>query len=112
MLKRYDQMLGYIKSAVTRNYSEKSINSILDYISNAQQSELLQEFYERTLVAMHESKKERLWFKTNTKLAELYLDRADWPRLQRTLRQLHQSCQVPIFVRVDSCTLADVTIHE
>lgn len=27
----------YIKSAVTRNYSEKSINSILDYISTSKQ---------------------------------------------------------------------------
>ena len=28
-------MLGYIKSAVTRNASEKSINNILDYVSAA-----------------------------------------------------------------------------
>ncbi len=34
---RYKQLLLYIKSAVTRNYSEKSINSILDYISTSKQ---------------------------------------------------------------------------
>ena len=34
---RYKQLLTYIKSAVTRNYSEKSINSILDYISTSKQ---------------------------------------------------------------------------
>ena len=37
MMTRYKQLLMYIKSAVTRNYSEKSINSILDYISTSKQ---------------------------------------------------------------------------
>jgi len=35
MMARYKQLLTYIKSAVTRNHSEKSINSILDYISTS-----------------------------------------------------------------------------
>lgn len=35
MMSRYKHLLTYIKSAVTRNYSEKSINSILDYISTS-----------------------------------------------------------------------------
>lgn len=38
MMSRYKQLLTYIKSAVTRNYSEKSINSILDYISTSKQA--------------------------------------------------------------------------
>lgn len=37
MMGRYKQLLTYIKSAVTRNYSEKSINSILDNISTSKQ---------------------------------------------------------------------------
>jgi COP9 signalosome complex subunit 2 len=32
-LKTYETLLTYTKSAVTRNYSEKSINGILDYVS-------------------------------------------------------------------------------
>lgn len=36
-MNRYKQLLTYIRSAVTRNYSEKSINSILDYISTSKQ---------------------------------------------------------------------------
>ena len=44
MMNRYKQLLTYIKSAVTRNHSEKSINSILDYISTSKQMELLQVF--------------------------------------------------------------------
>ncbi|XP_050400713.1 COP9 signalosome complex subunit 2 [Patella vulgata] len=93
MMARYKQLLLYIKSAVTRNYSEKSINSILDYISTSKQMELLQNFYETTLDALKEAKNERLWFKTNTKLGKLYYDRGDYTKLQKILKQLHQSCQ-------------------
>ncbi|XP_064607751.1 COP9 signalosome complex subunit 2 [Liolophura sinensis] len=93
MMKRYKQLLLYIKSAVTRNYSEKSINSILDYISTSKQMELLQDFYETTLEALKEAKNERLWFKTNTKLGKLYFDRGDYGKLQKILKQLHISCQ-------------------
>uniref|UniRef100_A0A4W5K5Q7 COP9 signalosome subunit 2 n=1 Tax=Hucho hucho TaxID=62062 RepID=A0A4W5K5Q7_9TELE len=68
MMNRYKQLLTYIRSAVTRNYSEKSINSILDYISTSKQMDLLQEFYETTLDALKDAKNDRLWFKTNTKV--------------------------------------------
>ncbi|MCL4129183.1 UNVERIFIED_CONTAM: hypothetical protein GTU68_023257 [Idotea baltica] len=93
MMSRYKQLLTYIKSAVTRNYSEKSINSILDYISTSKNMELLQDFYETTLDALKDAKNDRLWFKTNTKLGKLYFDREDFTRLSRILKQLHQSCQ-------------------
>lgn len=43
--------------------------------------------------ALRDAKNDRLWFKTNTKLGKLYLDREEWPRLARILRQLHLSCQ-------------------
>lgn len=117
MMFRYKQLLTYIKSAVTRNHSEKSINSILDYISTSKnvrsegkkyvqswiqfdgpisfvQMELLQNFYETTLDALRDAKNDRLWFKTNTKLGKLYFDRNDFNKLQKILKQLHASCQV------------------
>lgn len=93
MMARYKQLLTYIKSAVTRNHSEKSINSILDYISTSKQMELLQDFYETTLDALKDAKNDRLWFKTNSKLGKLYFDRGDYNKLARILKQLHQSCQ-------------------
>ena len=93
MMVRYSQLLGYIKSAVTRNYSEKSINSILDYISTSKNMELLQDFYETTLEALRDAKNDRLWFKTNTKLGKLYYDRNEFNRLAKILKQLRQSCQ-------------------
>ncbi|XP_065841763.1 COP9 signalosome complex subunit 2-like [Oscarella lobularis] len=93
MMSGYKQLLGYVKGAVTRNYSEKSINSILDYISTSNQMELLQEFYETTLEALKNAKNERLWFKTNTKLGKLYFDRDEFGKLSRVVKQLHVSCQ-------------------
>ncbi|CAH2256731.1 jg10962 [Pararge aegeria aegeria] len=95
MMARYKQLLTYIKSAVTRNHSEKSINSILDYISTSRNMELLQDFYETTLEALKDAKNDRLWFKTNTKLGKLYYDRGDFNKLAKILKQLHQSCQLP-----------------
>ncbi|KAJ4434349.1 hypothetical protein ANN_22908 [Periplaneta americana] len=94
MMSRYKQLLTYIKSAVTRNHSEKSINSILDYISTSKNMELLQDFYETTLEALKDAKNDRLWFKTNTKLGKLYFDRSDFNKLAKILKQLHQSCQL------------------
>jgi COP9 signalosome complex subunit 2 len=94
-------MLTYIKSAVTRNYSEKVINKVLDLVSapgameEARQMELLHNFYETTLRALQEAKNERLWFKTNLKLGKLWYDRAEYTRLQRILKELHKSCQEP-----------------
>ena len=60
MMKAYREMLTYIKSAVTRNYSEKCINSIMDYVSGSasQNFGLLQEFYQTTLKALEEAKNE------------------------------------------------------
>jgi COP9 signalosome complex subunit 2 len=52
MLAHYRQLLTYIRSAVTKNYAEKSINSILDYVSSSRNTELLQQFYQITLEAL------------------------------------------------------------
>ncbi|CAG8444215.1 9165_t:CDS:10 [Diversispora eburnea] len=92
-LNYYKQLLSYTKSAVTRNYSEKSINNILDFISSSQDMTFMEEFYSTTLNALEEAKNERLWVKTNLKLAKLWLDRKEYTRLNKILRQLHTSCQ-------------------
>lgn len=60
MMEAYRVMLTYIKSAVTRNYSEKCINNIMDFVSGSasQNFSLLQEFYQTTLKALEEAKNE------------------------------------------------------
>ncbi|EYC37931.1 hypothetical protein Y032_0756g2088 [Ancylostoma ceylanicum] len=93
MLQYYQKLLKYIKTAVTKNYSEKSINAILDYISTSKQMDLLQKFYETTLDALKDAKNERLWFKTNTKLGKLYFDMREFQKLEKILKQLKSSCR-------------------
>ena len=60
MMEAYRVMLTYIKSAVTRNYSEKCINNIMDFVSGSasQNFSLLREFYQTTLKALEDAKNE------------------------------------------------------
>lgn len=94
MTEKYKELLKYIKSAVTRNYSEKSINNILDYVCEVDNTELLEEFYSITLAALLEVNNERLLFKTNLKLGNLHLSRDDYKGLSRVLTDLHRMCQL------------------
>ncbi|AQK89246.1 COP9 signalosome complex subunit 2 [Zea mays] len=95
MMDAYREMLTYIKSAVTRNYSEKCINNIMDFVSGSasQNFSLLQEFYQTTLKALEEAKNERLWFKTNLKLCKIWFDMGEYGRMSKILKELHKSCQ-------------------
>ncbi|KAF9361367.1 hypothetical protein BGX26_003879 [Mortierella sp. AD094] len=92
-LEYYEQLLPYTKAAVTRNYSEKSINNILDFISSSSDMAFMEKFYQTTLNALKDANNERLLVKTNLKLAKLWLDRKEYARLSKILRQLHASCQ-------------------
>ncbi|KAJ1505096.1 hypothetical protein HMI56_001311, partial [Coelomomyces lativittatus] len=92
-LRYYRQLLPYVRTSVTRNYSEKSINNILDFVSTSTDMEFLQEFYSDTLRTLEEIKNERLWLKCQLKLAKLYLDRQAFGRLAKVLKQLRGACQ-------------------
>ncbi|KAF8640395.1 hypothetical protein AX17_000065 [Amanita inopinata Kibby_2008] len=93
-LETYRRLLTYTKSAVTRNYSEKSINGILDYVGGGKggvvEVDILEKFYQATKDALEEAKNERLSLKTNLKLAKLWLDRKEFTRLSRLIRDLHR----------------------
>ncbi|KAF2899734.1 hypothetical protein ILUMI_06442 [Ignelater luminosus] len=90
---KYKELLTYIKQSVTKNHGEKSINSILDYTSSSKDIEVLQDFYETTLEALKHAKNDRLWFKTNTKLGKVYLERGEFNKLAHIIKQLYQCCQ-------------------
>ncbi|PPR06129.1 hypothetical protein CVT26_005351 [Gymnopilus dilepis] len=94
-LKTYTELLTYTKSAVTRNYSEKSINGILDYVGGGKggvvEVDILEKFYQATRKALEEAKNERLSVKTNLKLAKLWLDRKEYARLSKLIRELHNA---------------------
>ncbi|KAG8928261.1 hypothetical protein FRC03_007929 [Tulasnella sp. 419] len=104
-LKTYTELLTYTKSAVTRNYAEKSINNILDYVGEGGKSgkgkgggkgkvkvdvEILEKFYEVTKDSLGEAKNDRLSVKTNLKLAKLWLDKKEYGRLNKLIRSLHE----------------------
>lgn len=71
-LQTYTELLGYTRSAVTRNYSEKTINGILDYVGGQKplkkgqrtravepvSVEILEKFYEVTKNILIETKNE------------------------------------------------------
>jgi COP9 signalosome complex subunit 2 len=67
-LKTYTQLLTYTKSAVTRNYSEKTINGILDYVGGGKKGkgggsvvvdvDILEKFYQATKDALVQAKNE------------------------------------------------------
>ncbi|RFU76030.1 cop9 signalosome complex subunit 2 [Trichoderma arundinaceum] len=93
----FAELLTYVKSAVTRNYSEKSINNMLDYIEKGADESAavksMEKFYSLTLQSFQSTNNERLWLKTNIKLAKLLLDRKEYSAVSKKLRELHRACQ-------------------
>ncbi|KAF8347026.1 PCI domain-containing protein [Amanita rubescens] len=99
-LETYKRLLTYTKSAVTRNYSEKTINGILDYVGGGKggvvEVDVLEKFYQATKDALEEAKNERLSLKTNLKLAKLWLDRKEFTRLSKLIRDLHHAANLNV----------------
>ena len=131
-LAAYRRLLEYISGAVTRNYAEKVVNSVLDFVSVTPAGQLvhttttttpapaaaaaaastppvgttiqdgggsgsfLKSFYELTLEALKQpnAHNERLWFKTNLKLCELWFTQREFGRMARTLKELHKACRL------------------
>lgn len=96
-VEHYKELLTYVRSAVTRNYAEKSINNMLDYVEKAATTpssfSYMERFYNLTLSSFQNSNNERLWLKTNLKLAKLWLDRKEYTQLARQVKELHRACQ-------------------
>lgn len=96
-VEHYKELLTYVKNAVTRNYSEKSINNMLDFIEKAAEDSeayrCMEKFYALTLDTFQSTNNERLWLKTNIKLARLWLERKDYRQLTGKVRELHKACQ-------------------
>lgn len=53
----------------------------------------MEDFYSLTLQSFQSTNNERLWLKTNLKLAKLTLDRKDYGAVTKKLRELHKTCQ-------------------
>ncbi len=70
---------------------------MLDYIEKGSDDErayhCMENFYSQTLESFQSTHNERLWLKTNIKLARLWLDRKEYGQLSRQVRELHKACQ-------------------
>lgn len=53
----------------------------------------MEEFYSQTLKSFQSTNNERLWLKTNIKLAKLYLDRKNYSVATKKIRELHKACE-------------------
>ena len=88
-VEHYRELLSYVKSAVTRNYSEKSINNMLDYIEKTSEDDeansTIEKFYSLTLDSFQSTNNERLWLKTNIKLARLWFAQKNYRQLTEKL---------------------------
>lgn len=70
---------------------------MLDFIEKGSENEnayqCMEKFYSQTLESFQNTNNERLWLKTNIKLARLWLDRREYTQLIKKVRDLHRACQ-------------------
>jgi COP9 signalosome complex subunit 2 len=69
------------------------LNFIEKGADNPAAVQCIEQFYSLTLQCFQSTNNERLWLKTNIKLAKLLLDRKDYHAVGRKLRELHKVCQ-------------------
>ena len=70
---------------------------MLDFIEKGAEDDrayqCMEKFYSQTLESFQSTNNERLWLKTNIKLARLWLDRRQYTQLIKLVRELHKACQ-------------------
>lgn len=69
------------------------LNFIEKNSSDADARKCLEQIYSLTLQSFQSTNNERLWLKTNIKLAKLHLDRKEYTSVAKKLRELHRLCQ-------------------
>jgi hypothetical protein len=107
-------MLTYTLGAVTKNAAEKKINSLLDFMSSCQDTDLLLRFYQATLESDEGRSDQRLWVKTNLKLCDLYFQTGAYGKLEQALAELQQvgNCCSNYFGKVLSLLLRNMGLAQ
>jgi len=90
---KFKAFMDYTKNAVTSNYSEKGINSVLDAVSLGKDLSLIEELFNIALTELKAQKNERVWFRTNLKLGKLLYDANEFTKLAKILKELHKACE-------------------
>lgn len=89
----YENLLDYIHSAVNKNYADKSINNILNYISidniTPNLGTLQKQCYGLTLRALEKTPNERLWFKAYIKFGKLRLLLREFDEVKKIVTKLY-----------------------
>ena len=71
---------------------------MLDFIEKNSEDKIanqcMENFYSSTLTSFQSTNNERLWLKTNIKLARLWLDKKEYTSLANKLRDLHKACLI------------------
>lgn len=93
VLEKFKAFMDYTKNAVTSNYSEKGINSVLDAVSLGKDLSLTEELFVIALNELKTQKNERVWFRTNLKLGKLLFDAGEFAKLAKILKELHKACE-------------------
>merc|ERR1711970_940674 len=96
-LETFKSLTTYVDNAITRNYSEKSLYSILEYVSaaNANTPGSIQfSLYGLILEQLDKGSlpNERLWFKTQLKLGKLYLQERKFSEVTTICQKLNDWC--------------------
>jgi len=83
VVEKFKQLMEYTKSAVTANYAEKGLDSVLDNVGMNKDVALAEELYSAALSALQAQKNERAWFRTNLKLGKLLFDSREFGKLSK-----------------------------
>lgn len=77
--------MEYGKGAVTNNVMEKGLNSLLDLVGAGTDIDLSEKLYRIASDFLLKQKNERVWFRTNLKLAKVLYDREEYAKLEKVL---------------------------
>jgi COP9 signalosome complex subunit 2 len=90
VFEKYKELMTYTDKAVTMNEAEKSINSLIDFLSS---SPVINKIYELTLQAFKTAKNEKALLRLQLRVAKALLESKDYSNLEKNLKELHDSCK-------------------
>jgi COP9 signalosome complex subunit 2 len=93
LAEKYKTLLTYM-SVISRNDMEKSINNVLNIVSNDTANiKISEKIYSITITALkNDVANDRLWFNTKIKLGALYCDMGDLKKLSEIISELKKWC--------------------
>lgn len=111
VLEKYNELLSYLENnKVTGSYAEKSFSNMLDHLTSSKSNikpnnsnsskttvdektaKFVESIYVETLRVLVKIKNERIWIKTNLKLAKLYSDQGQVEKALNVLTQIQNVC--------------------